>query len=114
MPPGTTSRPSNSEPRRGVYRSFQRMTISRAGVLAGLVAAVLAGPATARQQPTDELEDDPSIVVTGRIEAPPRQEVDRQAREVTVSGGDELHRPLARIEDRLCPGILGLKTEFAE
>ena len=90
------------------------MTISRAGVLAGLVAAVLAGPATARQQPADELEGDPSIVVTGRIEAPPRQEVDRQARDVTVSGGDELHRPLARIEDRLCPGILGLKTEFAE
>ncbi len=86
------------------------MTILRAGVLAGLAAAVLAAPAAAQPEPVGE----PSIVVTGEAgEPPPRREVDRQARDVTVSGGDELHRPLARIEDRLCPGVAGLKLDAA-
>ena len=89
------------------------MTISPAGLLAGLVAALLAAPAAAQQEAAAEPGGDPSIVVTGQADKPPRREVDRQARDATYSGGDELHRPLARIEDRLCPGVLGLKREYA-
>jgi len=78
--------------------------------LAPIVAACLAAlPAPALAQEQSETDD---IVVTGRAEQPPAREVSRQAREIT-QGGDFLHAPLARFEDRLCPGIIGLKPEFA-
>jgi hypothetical protein len=89
------------------------MTNVRAAVLAGLAAALFAAPCAAQQERPDPLPDGDSIVVTGQTEKPPRREVDRQAREITHSGGDELHRPLARIEDRLCPGVAGLKVDAA-
>jgi hypothetical protein len=85
------------------------MTNFRAGALAALAAAMVACPAAAQDEP----ESSDSIVVTGQTEKPPRREVDRQARDITHSGGDELHRPLARIEDRLCPGVAGLKVDAA-
>ena len=89
------------------------MTKSGAGALACLIAAMGLAVPSAGQPDPDAPDGSDSIVVTGQIEKPPRREVDRQARAITYSGGDEMHRPLARIEQRLCPGVLGLKTEFA-
>ena len=55
-----------------------------------------------------------NIVVTGRAEgeAPTEREVTRQARAITEPGA--LRRaPLPRFEDRLCPGVIGLKADAA-
>jgi hypothetical protein len=87
------------------------MTPVRACLFVALAcASPIPFPAAAQQAEADE---PPPIVVTGQVEKPARREVDRQAREITQSSGDELHSPLARIENRLCPGVLGLKTEYA-
>ncbi len=84
----------------------------RAAVLAGLASALL--PATALAQaegPPPAVEPDSTIVVTG--EAPDEQEVTRQAREITQPSGIR-YAPLPRFEgDRLCPGVIGLKADFA-
>jgi hypothetical protein len=85
------------------------MTPFRALALAGLAGCVLAAPANA-QQAAPSANDD--IVVTGRTEQPTSREVNRQAREIT-HGSDLRHSPLPRFEDRLCPGIIGLKPDFA-
>ncbi|KRA79415.1 hypothetical protein ASD76_17735 [Altererythrobacter sp. Root672] len=54
------------------------------------------------------------IVVTGKVpELPTEREVVRQARQVTQSTGIR-HAPLPRFDgDRLCPGVMGLKADFA-
>jgi hypothetical protein len=81
----------------------------RALVLAGL--ACLAAPLA--QLHAQESGDGEDIVVTGQAADPPaRSEVSRQARAITRPGN--VHDlPLARFEDRLCPGVLGLKTDYA-
>jgi hypothetical protein len=89
------------------------MKLVRAGILAALSAAWLAAPVAAQdggQQAAPTADDD--IVVTG--ERPTHREVSRQARDVTDIGSDIRDRPLARIEDRLCPGVIGLKRAGAE
>jgi hypothetical protein len=78
-------------------------------VLGLVLAGALAAPGAA-QDPGGAADDD--IVVTG--ERPTRSEVTRQARDVTDIGSDVRDRPLARIEDRLCPGVIGLKRDGAE
>jgi len=88
------------------------MTNLRARILACLAAAaVFAVPAAAQQEPVED-QDPGSIVVTG--EKPPASEINRQARDITASSGSLLRNPLARIEERLCPGIMGLKTDAAQ
>lgn len=86
----------------------------RTGLLAAL-SGVLLAPSPTVAQPAEPAQpaDDP-IVVTGQAVKPPRQEVDRQARAITGGRGDLRHSPLARIEDRLCPGVLGLRRDAAE
>lgn len=81
------------------------MITFRAGLLAALLAAA---PAAAQTEPTS----DDDIVVTG--ERPNHREVSRQARDITDIGSDVRDRPLARIADRLCPGVIGLKRSAAE
>ncbi|MBO9517730.1 MAG: hypothetical protein J7493_06650 [Porphyrobacter sp.] len=91
------------------------MMLSRTGVL-GLLGAslMLATPVQAQEGSTNQpSSSDEDIVVTGRKEQPTSAEVSRQARDITETRGDLMYNPLARIEDRLCPGILGLKPEFA-
>jgi len=89
------------------------MTILRHGCLAALAAVLLAaGPAAAQEGAVPEPADGDDIVVTG--ERPSHREVSRQARDVTDIGSDIRDRPLARIEDRLCPGVIGLKRYAAE
>jgi hypothetical protein len=86
------------------------MTLARAAGIA-CFAAGLIGSSPAGAQSAEPTEGD-DIVVTGRIEQPTSGEVRRQARAIT-HGGDLQHTPLPRFEDRLCPGIIGLKPEFA-
>ena len=90
----------------------------RAGVrTAALVAAAVGlacGPGPAGAQEADSVEEgDEAIVVTGEAQKPAtRREVSRQARAVTRP--QNVHDlPLARFEDRLCPGVLGMKAEYA-
>lgn len=83
--------------------------MTRAILLAGL--ACLAAPfASARAQDGAETDD---IVVTGQTETPPsKRDVSRQARAITRPQ-NVYDLPLARFEDRLCPGVMGLKTDYA-
>jgi len=81
-------------------------------------ALLLASPASAQETaPTADSAtetDGDSIVVTGDRERPTGREVSRQARDISAVTSNIRRRPLARIEDRLCPGIIGLKTSGAE
>jgi len=86
---------------------------------ASLLAAValLAVVPAAAQAPAaadGDAEEASDIVVTGERERPTSREVNRQARDISHTGGDIYDRPLARIEDRLCPGVIGLRKEAAE
>ncbi len=55
---------------------------------------------------------DRNIVVTGEREAPTEREISEQARNISIIGSPR-DNPLPRFEDRLCPGVLGLKDEDA-
>jgi hypothetical protein len=82
----------------------------RATVLLGLALAALC-PAHALAQTEAEQDDQNSIVVTG--EKPTQSEVTRQARQITQPTGIR-YAPLPRFEgDRLCPGVIGMKADFA-
>lgn len=80
-----------------------------ASVLAGLAGALAPGaPALAQQESSAD-----DIVVTGRLESPPTAtQVTRQARAITAPTAIR-HLPLPRFEDRLCPGIFGMKPDYA-
>jgi hypothetical protein len=81
-------------------------------VLNVALAGALAAPAAAQDPARPTALPDDDIVVTG--ERPSHREVSRQARDITAIGSDVRDRPLARIEDRLCPGVIGLKRDGAE
>jgi hypothetical protein len=90
------------------------MTTLRARLGAAFAGALLASASAAAQdaaEPAAAPQGD-NIVVTG--ERSTHAEVSRQARDVTDIGSDIRDRPLARIEDRLCPGVIGLKRAGAE
>jgi hypothetical protein len=70
-------------------------------------ASVLSPTATAQPAPPD-----PNIVVTGEREPPTNREIAEQARNISIIGSP-LDNPLPRFEDRVCPGVLGLKDEDA-
>ena len=55
-----------------------------------------------------------SIIVTEDRERPTSREVNRQARDISDITTDIYDKPLARIEDRLCPGVIGLRQAAAE
>lgn len=59
-----------------------------------------------------EPAETPEIVVTGEADYG-WTEVTRQARAISRET-DVRHTPLARFEDRICPGVIGLTTEAAE
>src|SRR5690349_11521331 len=95
------------------------MTIVRAILLAATTGALVATDPAAAQDggvqetsPQGDVSSDADILVTG--ERPTHAEVSRQARDVTDIGSDIRDRPLARVEDRLCPGVMGLKRYAAE
>jgi len=81
------------------------------------------GPLPLAAQATFEVETDVAdgvtqdaqgdrIIVTGRTEQVTRRDVQRQARAITDS--TQLRDiPLARFEDRICIGVMGMREEFA-
>lgn len=84
--------------------------VQRACFGAALMAAILpiSGPAA---QPASQ-EPDPDIVVRGELEPPTDREIAAQARNISIIGSPR-DNPLPRFEDRLCPGVLGMKDEDA-
>lgn len=95
------------------------MTLSVRFTLLAIAAALsLPVQATAQQQvPSawdDEVNEDRNeIVVTGNNEQIEVTRVQRQVRDIVVRQGNMFEVPLARFEDRLCPGVVGLSAEFA-
>ena len=89
--------------------------IAATGLAGALLLAVPAPVLSQDSAPAaEEAETGNDIVVTGERDEPSASTINRQARDITDSRGDLLHSPLARIEDRLCPGVIGLKQEAAE
>lgn len=89
----------------------------RTSLCAAACGALLLGQsALARQdEPTSAGDNsDSSIVVTGERDRPTSREVNRQARDISDITSDIYDKPLARIEDRLCPGVIGLRQDAAE
>lgn len=81
--------------------------------LGAALACMMLAPAAVLGQASEPsgIEADTTIVVTG--EQPTHSEVTRQAREITQPTGIR-YAPLPRFEgDRLCPGVIGLKADFA-
>ncbi|WAT16846.1 hypothetical protein OZN62_07790 [Aurantiacibacter sp. MUD11] len=73
-------------------------------------------PASAAAQdevPSAFDEDEREIVVTGSNERITTGQVQRQVRDIVVRTGNMFESPLARWEDRLCPGTIGLEEDFA-
>jgi hypothetical protein len=69
-------------------------------------------PEEALRDPSRVPDSDVIIVEGGRPEGVSRSEIQRQARSIAMEG-DVYDQPLARFEDRLCPGIAGLAVEQA-
>lgn len=70
--------------------------------------AAIAAPAFESTQSSSPDE----IVVTGKLRHQSRSEIHQQARDISVVG-NVYHTPIARMEARLCPGIVGLRTNDA-
>ena len=84
------------------------MTLRR---LALLLAPLLAPAAAGAQQATPEAGKS-DIVVTGHQQAVDAETVTKQARAVTRET-DLRDEPLARFDDRACPGVIGMTPEYA-
>jgi hypothetical protein len=84
----------------------------KCALFAAVLACAALAPAPSFAQVAEAArEADSSIVVTGEL--PKRSEITRQARAITAPTGLR-YAPLPRFEgDRLCPGVLGLKGDFA-
>lgn len=87
-------------------------------VLSALTALALSPPLQA-QEPQSAREKsaaeggDTIVVERGRPSDVTRGEVTSQARDIARESGNHREIPLARFEDRLCPGIAGLREEHA-
>jgi hypothetical protein len=83
--------------------------LPRAFAGTAIAAALLTGTGLSAQS---EPADDPNIVVTGQREPPTDREVTEQARNISIIGSP-LDNPLPRFEERVCPGVLGIKDDDA-
>lgn len=99
--------------------SAQPVGAPQGAVAGGIAAPVPASPPDVPALPQEALPspqadegDDGTIVVRGQTEAPTRSAISRQAR--SIAPPQNMYRlPLARFEDRLCPGVAGLPPEYA-
>ncbi len=82
----------------------------RLGLCTALVTAALSSAATLAQTPPQQ--SDPNIVVRGQLDPPTDSEIAAQARNISIIGSPR-DNPLPRIEDRLCPGVLGMEEDSA-
>ncbi len=88
------------------------MTLSdRITFIAAMLAMSMPGSARAQQAVDSPAGTD--IVVSGTIGEVPVSQIQRQARDIAIGQGHLLETPLARFEDRLCPGVVGLEDDFA-
>jgi len=102
------------------YLSDLRLVAVLAGALActpayaqdDLSAAAVDDAEEALRDPSRVPDSDVIIVEGGRPEGVTRSEIQRQARSIAITG-NVYDQPLARFEDRLCPGIAGLAVEQA-
>jgi hypothetical protein len=78
-----------------------------------LVVPLLAPAALAAQSSDPGGADKPDIVVTAHPDKVDPETVTQQARAVTRET-DVRDEPLARFDDRACPGVIGLTQDFAE
>ncbi len=78
-----------------------------------LPAALAAQDVPAEAPPEEAGAPRGSIVVTGSNAPVTFGEIRGQARDIAVRTGNWLDSPLARFEDRLCPGVIGLDPDFA-
>ena len=69
-------------------------------------------PEEDQRDPATDPDESQIIVRGGRPEEVSRSDVQRQARAIAGTG-DVYDRPLARFEDPLCPGIIGLAADQA-
>lgn len=90
------------------------------GKFTALVAAAalslpvpLAAQEATDSAPTQSPPQSRDIVVTGIPDGVTTGQVRRQARDIAQPAGSILEVPLARFEDRLCPGVIGLEDEYA-
>jgi hypothetical protein len=80
------------------------------------VCALLVAPGGLVAQTTGQntgTDDKSGIVVTGKIRKVDPEKVTREARSVSRET-DVWHEPLARFEGLACPGVIGLKQDYAE
>jgi hypothetical protein len=75
---------------------------------AAAVALLIPLPAVAQAASAS----DPNIVVRAERDPPTQREIGEQARNISIIGSP-LDDPLPRFEDRVCPGVLGMKDEDA-
>jgi len=72
-------------------------------------AVLLAAPAFASSLAAQQASStDPNIIVRGEREPPTNEQIAAQARNISIIGSP-LDNPLPRFEDRVCPGVQGLK-----
>lgn len=88
---------------------FAEPTLSQAPVKAGGSQSALAPSALSQSAPT---ADDNAIVITGKTDAKPA-EIRKQATEITKTVV-RYHNPLAKFQDKVCPGIVGMPVDMAE
>jgi hypothetical protein len=80
--------------------------------IAGLVPVLLlALPALAQADPVPPPAAPKDIIVTGRTKIDSHA-LEQQAKAIT-RGGDLFHEPLARFQNPVCPGIMGMKPDLA-
>ena len=85
--------------------------MTRLRCLSVLACTLLAtSPLLAQQDRQRTSSDARDIVVTGEL--PPQREVTRQARAITATSNIR-HYPLPLFGDRLCPGVFGMKGDYA-
>jgi hypothetical protein len=86
------------------------MNIRGARFLVGLAGLLILGSPVWAQS-ASPADDDENIVVTGK--AATSTEVSRQARAITDMSSAIRHEPMARFQDKLCPGVMGLQADAA-
>lgn len=84
-----------------------------AALSVGLFAGLFAVPLAAQDAAPPAAENGDTIIVTGQGERVTVAQTQRQARDIAVRQGNVFEVPLARFEDRLCPGVIGLTAEMA-
>jgi hypothetical protein len=88
-------------------RSLHRLAVA---------CALFAAPAALSAQSAGEGAGGPAdqgILVTGKIRKVDPEKVTREARSISRET-DVLYEPLARFEGYACPGVIGLKQDYAE